>query len=548
MTSNGSSRRTSGATRPPAGPEHTVVIVGAGPGGICAGAMLRQRGIDDFLIVERARDFGGSWRDNDYPGIGVDVPGFTYQYSFAKNPDWSLLFPKGSEVLAYHQEVARRFGLYERARFGVTVVRELWSEAQQCWFLHTSTGEVITARFVISAVGAYILEKQDPGIEGYQDFAGITLRPTGWDHDYDLSGKRVAVIGTGASAVQIVPTIAPLVEHLDVFQRTPVWCLPKPDLKMPPWVRRGLRLPGVGAIVSAGAMVVVDLALRLMVSTPRAVFRPSANLFDKGGRAAYRLHLRRHIKDQTTREALMPSYGVLGKRPTLSNEFLRSFNRSNVDLHTTAIARINPDSVETVDGVQHQIDALVLATGYELFSDPESYRAGAVVGRDGFDLGTFYAENRLQAYQSVALPKLPNRWMLVGPYSWIGTGWHLLVEISAGHAVNVICEALRTGTSAAEVTQAAHDAYHRKILKQGRNIQYYFRTLNRGLRTYYVNSQGDMPYIRPTSLFQALRNSRRVDFADYGFTHHVDPVRTVVTDPEPVAETTGERGVKAVVR
>lgn len=548
MTSNGSTRRPTRAERPPAGPEHTVVIIGAGPGGICAAARLRQRGVDDFLIVEREADFGGSWRDNDYPGIGVDVPGFTYQYSFAKNPNWSLLFPKGSEVLAYHQEVARRFGLYERARFGVTVVRELWSEAQQCWFLHTSTGEVMTARFVISAVGAYILEKQDPGIEGYQDFAGTTLRPTGWDHDSDLTDKRVAVIGTGASAVQIVPAIAPVVGHLDVFQRTPVWCLPKPDLRMRRWMRRGLALPGVGATVSAGAMVVVDLALRLIVSTPGIVFRPSARGFDKGGRAAYRRYLRRQVKDQATREALMPSYGVVGKRPTLSNEFLRSFNRSNVDLHTAAIARINSDSVETVDGEQHQIDALVLATGYELFSDPESYRAGAVVGRDGFDLGTFYAENRLQAYQSVALPNLPNRWMLVGPYSWIGTGWHLLVEISAGHAVNVICEALRTGTSAAEVTQEAHDAYHRKILKQGRNIQYYFRTLNRGLRTYYVNSQGDMPYIRPTSLFQALRNSRRVDFADYRFSQHVDPVQLIIDDTEPVPETAGEREASAVVR
>ncbi|MFH5229319.1 flavin-containing monooxygenase [Antrihabitans spumae] len=498
-------------------PDHQTIIIGAGPGGICAGVRLKQNGLDDFVILERAHEVGGSWSDNDYPGIGVDVPGVTYQYSFARNAKWSRLFPKGAEVKAYHQDVAERFGLMPHLRFGVTVVREVWDETNQLWAIHTADGEVVTARFLISAVGAYIVAKEDPGIAGFADFGGKILRPTDWDHDYDLTGKRVAVIGTGASSVQITPAIAPEVAHLDVYQRTPVWCVPKPDLTMRPWMQKVLGIPGVGAGLSGVSLAAVDVVLRSVIYTPPAVFGPAARGFDAAARAAYRSYLRRIVVDEADREALAPKYGLLGKRPTTSNLFLQAFNRDNVDLVTTPIARITADAIETDDGVTHPIDALVVATGYELFSDPESYRTGTIVGREGFDLGEFYAENHLQAYESVAVPGLPNRWMLVGPYSWTGTGWHALVEISAGHAVHVIAEAIRRGKLDVEVSAAAHSKYHNMIRKQGRNVQYYFNTINKGLRTYYVNSQGDMPYIRPTSLLSARRASKHVRFDDYEF-------------------------------
>lgn len=503
-------------------PDHQIVIIGAGPGGICAGVRLKQQSLDDFVILERADEVGGSWRDNDYPGIGVDVPSITYQYSFARNPYWSRLFPKGAEVKEYHQAVARKFGLMPHLRFGVRVVREVWDEENQFWSLHTSDGAVITARFLISAVGAYIVAKEDPGIAGFADFAGKILRPTDWDHTYDLTGKRVAVIGTGASSVQITPAIAGEVGHLDVYQRTPVWCLPKPDLVIRPWMQQFLRVPGVGAALSGVSLVAVDLVLRSIIYTPAQVFGPAARLLDTSARAAYRGYLRMTVDDESDRAALMPAYGLLGKRPTTSNVFLRAFNRDNVELITTPITRITAHAVETADGATHPIDAMVAATGYELFSDPESYRTGAIVGRHGFDLGDFYAEHRLQAYESVAVPGLPNRWMLVGPYSWTGTGWHALVEISAGHAVRVIAEAIRRNALDVEVSEQAHNRYHTMIGKLGRNIQYYFTTINKGLRTYYVNSQGDMPYIRPTSLLRARRASKHVAFDDYIF----DTVRT----------------------
>jgi cation diffusion facilitator CzcD-associated flavoprotein CzcO len=521
------------------GPDHQIAIIGAGPGGICAGARLMQHGLGDFVILERAGEVGGSWRDNDYPGIGVDVPGLTYQYSFARNPGWSRLFPKGAEVKAYHQRVAQEYGLMPHLRFGVRVVREVWDDTNQWWSIHTADGTVITARFLISAVGAYIVAKEDPGIPGFSDFAGKILRPTDWDHDYDLTGKRVAVIGTGASSVQITPAIAQRVLHLDVYQRTPVWCLPKPDLAIAPSMQRLLRVPGVGAIVSGIVSAAIDLTLRTIIYTPPTVFGPAARRLDASARAAYRAYLSKVVHAESDRRALMPAYGLVGKRPTLSNTFLQAFNRDNVDLITTPITKITADAIETADGTTRPVDALVVATGYELFSDPESYRTGTVVGRDGFDLGTFYAEHRLQAYESVAVPGLPNRWMLVGPYSWTGTGWHSLVEISAGHAVRTISEAIGRDQHDVEISAQAHHRYHDMIRKRGRNIAYYFNTINEGLRTYYVNSQGDMPYIRPTSLLSARRSSRFVRFGDYTFT----AVDTAAVHASP---TTTERRTKAL--
>lgn len=512
-------------------PDHLVAIVGAGPGGICAAVQLKKRGIDDFVILEQESDFGGSWRDNHYPGLGVDVPGFTYQYSFARNPNWSRLFPKGGEVYEYHRDVARRFGLYDRARWNVRIEHEVWDDDAGFWRLATSDGSEITARFVISAIGAYIRAKEDPGIPGYLDFAGEVLRPNSWNHDYDLAGKRVAVIGTGASSVQITPSIASQVASLEVFQRTPVWALPKPDFPMSPAMQRLVAAPGVGSLLSGIANVVVEAALRLVYQTPRPVFRFAAPWFDRIARALYSGYLAAVVDDASTRKRLKPGYGLLGKRPTLSNSFLQAFNRSNVSLVDEPIDRIVPEGIVTKDGALHRFDAIVLATGYHLFSDPESYVEGAVVGRGGFDLGRFYNDQRLQAYQSVAVPKLPNRWMLVGPYSWIGTGWHELVEISSTHAANIIAEARARGQEIAEVREQAHRDYHAMIRRNDQNIDYYFNTVNRGLRTYYVNSAGDMPYIRPTSLFEARRASRHPDLGAYEFRAPLS-----VPDSEPHVE------------
>lgn len=498
-------------------PQYTVAVIGAGPAGIGAGVRLLEAGINDFVILERGAEPAGSWRDNDYPGIGVDVPSFTYQYSFAKNPSWSRMFPRGEEVKAYHCGIARDYGLYAHLQFGVDVVAEQWDDDAACWRLRTASGAEITAQFVLSAVGAFINPKNDPGIPGFDTFEGKVLRPTDWDHTYNLSGKRVGVIGTGASSVQITPAIAPKVKTLTVFQRTPVWCWPKPDFAIGPRLRLILGRQVTQTLLSGVALGLIETLTRLLVYTPALIAQPATVLMDSGARTLYRAYLLAAVRDRRTRRALTPRYGLLGKRPTLSNSFVQAFNRNNVELIGEAITEITPTGVRTADGHDHDLDALVVAVGYELFSDPETYKKGMVVGVDGFDLGEFYAAHKLQAYESVAVHGLPNRWMLVGPYSWTGTGWHFMVESSAQHAIRAITEALRRGAATVEVTAEAQRRYHEKITRQGRNINHYFRVRNEGLRTYYVNSQGDMPYIRPTTALQSRRSATGYPFDDYSW-------------------------------
>ncbi|GGK62275.1 hypothetical protein [Nocardia camponoti] len=216
-------------------------------------------------------------------------------------------------------------------------------------------------------------------------------------------------------------------------------------------------------------------------------------------------------------ERLIPDYGPIGKRPTASNTFLQSFNRANVALRTDRIDRVTASGIRTVDGVERDYDMIVLATGYEMFSDPESYHVGAVVGRDGFDLAEFFASKGLQAYESVAIPRLPNRWLISGPYSWTGSGWHTLVEVSATHAIRAITKGRERGATVVEVRESAHADYHDQVRSRGKLIKHYFTVQNAGLRTYYVNSQGDMAYLRPSTLCEARWRSRHFPIDDYRF-------------------------------
>ncbi|WP_067546266.1 flavin-containing monooxygenase [Nocardia crassostreae] len=498
-------------------PDFHVAVIGAGPGGIAAGVKLKKAGIDDFVILERADDVGGSWHENHYPGLGVDIPALAYQYSFARNPNWSRFFPRGAEVQRYHADVAARFGLYPHIRFRTNVEREVWDVDNHLWRLHTTGGATVTARFLISAVGAFIRPKDDPGIPGLADYAGKLQRPSDWDHDYDHTGKRVAVIGTGASSVQIVPAIAADTAELAVFQRTPVWCAPKPDFRMPPLARKVLAVPGLVAAGHGAVLVGVDLVLRVSTAAPLWLAKPAMWTFDKTTIRAYRLYLRAIVRDPDTARRLAPNHGMIAKRPTMSTGYILAFNRDNVNLITTPIDRFTENGIRTRDGADHDFDMIVLTTGYEVFSDAETYRPGTIVGRNGFDLGHFYTTQGLQSYQSVALPALPNRWTLVGPYSWTGTGWHAFIEMTADHAIRAIREATRRRATFISVRPEAHTAYHRTTYTRAAALRYYLSDLNAHVPTYYRNPQGDTTYIRPSGYFQASRATRHFPLTDYHY-------------------------------
>ncbi|GAA2287829.1 NAD(P)/FAD-dependent oxidoreductase [Actinomadura luteofluorescens] len=496
---------------PVAVPDAEVAIIGAGVSGIGMGIALQRAGIDDFVILERAGDIGGTWRDNVYPGIGVDVPAQAYQFSYALNPRWSRVFAPGSEVKEYLDRLADRYGMRRHVRLRTEVTERVWDESAGLWRLRTPAGEV-TARFVVSAIGAFV-DPKPAGIAGLDDFEGTVLRSSGWDHDYDLTGKRVAVIGTGASAVQIIPEIAPRTARLDVYQRTPIWVGPKLDAPVPPpvrWLFR--RAPRVqDAVRRAATRGVEKILVDLVVGNGKAPY-----VAQGGARLARSLWYRTQVKDPDTRRRLTPGYGLGCKRPSVSNTYLRTFNRPNVALVTDAIDRVTSTGVLTVDGRERDVDAIILATGFRLASDPEVYRRTPVRGRDGFDLATFYTENRLASYEGISIPGLPNHFMMFGPYGWVGGTWHQLVETTSAHVVRVIQEARRRGATSVEVRPEPTERWTHRMRERLAGSLW----ATNGCATansYYFDHHGDTPYLRPTSAAQAAHAARTFPLDDYAY-------------------------------
>ncbi|MEV0247435.1 NAD(P)/FAD-dependent oxidoreductase [Nocardia sp. NPDC050712] len=527
MTRNTGQRSATAAEQP----QHEVVVIGAGIGGICAGVKLQEIGIENFLIIDRVGGLGGTWYTHSYPDAGCDIPSTTYQFSFARKPDWDRFFAKRDQILEYLEQVAGDYDLPRRMRFHTAVMREEWDDDNALWRLHLESGEPITARFVISAVGAYINPKTRPNIPGLDSYTGVSMHPAEWNHDYDFTGKRVGIVGVGASTMQIAPELAQQAQHLDIYQRTPQVYLPKPDFVLRPWMQRFLALPGGSALVNGVAQGVIDSLLRVAVFTPPPVWKAAARGVDALGRNAYRGWVRYKVRDKQTREHLRPDFGIVCIRGGAGGDYLPTLNRDNVELITAGIAEITPNGIRGVDGVEREIDALVLATGYEVFSDPESYQPGTVIGRNGFDLGKFYNTEELKAYYSTAVAGIPNRFIMVGPYSWTGTAFHYFVENAMRHIAVVIDETRRRGAVAVEVRPEAQERFHQDMLRSGRNLSYYLETRCEGSNTYFVNSQGKSPYIRPWSLWKTYRKAIRFDREDYSY-------RTA----DPADQTSGLRG------
>jgi cation diffusion facilitator CzcD-associated flavoprotein CzcO len=491
-------------------PDHEVVVIGAGLGGLGMGIALRRAGIEDFVILERADDIGGTWRDNTYPGIAVDVPAQAYQFSFDLNPDWSRAFAPGHEVKDYIDRLAARHELRPHLRLNSEVTRRTWDDDAHLWRLEVNGAELL-ARHVVSAIGAFV-EPKPVDIPGVDRFTGKLLRSASWDHDYDLAGKRLAVVGTGASAVQIVPEVADVVDHLDVYQRTPIWVAPKVDPRTGPSTRVLFRrFPAAQQLVRRLSTRQVEAMLvDMVVNHHRFPYGPQAVawLLANGW-------YRRQVQDPEVRRKLTPDYGFGCKRPSVSNTYLSTFNRSHVDLVTDPIEEIVPEGIRA-GGCVREVDAIVLATGFRLASDPAVYRRTPVTGRDGFDLATHYAEQRLGSYESISLPKLPNHFMIFGPYGWTGGTWHQLVEIASEHIVRVILEARRRGATAVEVTPEAADDWTEEMRRRMEGSLFQNNYCGPA-RSYYFDHHGDTPFLRPTSSSAARRAARTFPFEHYRF-------------------------------
>jgi cation diffusion facilitator CzcD-associated flavoprotein CzcO len=491
-------------------PDHEVAIIGAGLSGLGMGAALLRAGIDDFVILERAGDVGGTWRDNTYPGIGVDIPTFAYQFSYELKPDWSRVFAKGEEVKSYIDDYVVKYDLGKHLRFHSEVMARTWDEEHDLWRLKVNGGET-TARFVISAIGAFV-DPKPCELPGLDDFGGEIIHSARWDHDVDLNGKRVAIVGTGASAVQIIPSIARDVAQLDVYQRTPIWVGPKFDPKIPSWIKTLFRrVPVTQRITRAVASAIVEFILIFLVVNYRRVKFAQGWIENSNKR-----FLKQSVKDPELRRKLTPDYGMGCKRPSVSNHYLRTFNRDNVELITEPIERVTTGGIHTLDGEERPVDVLVLATGFRMASDPENYRRTPVRGRNGFDLATHYAENRLKSYEGVSMPELPNHFMIFGPYGWTGASWHVLVETAARHITRVIHECRKRGATQVEVTREATDRFF-ALVEERMSHSLWFSSNCATANSYYFDHHGDVPFLRPTSGRQAHRASRTFPLEDYSY-------------------------------
>jgi cation diffusion facilitator CzcD-associated flavoprotein CzcO len=489
-------------------PDHEVAVIGGGFSGIGTAIKLDKAGIRDWVLIEAGDGVGGAWHWNTYPGIGVDIPSFSYQFSFEQRSDWSRVYAPGEELKAYAEHCMDEYDLRSRTRLNTAVSGAAFDEENHLWRLDVAEGPPITARFVVGATGIFSQPKP-PDIPGLDSFAGTVMHSARWDHGEDLRGKRVAIIGTGASAVQIIPSIAPEVEQLTVLQRTPIWCLPKPDRQLGPRAQRVLeRVPGAQRAARVLSQAYVELQFPLA-----AHYHGTLKLATAGERQALKT-LRRQVKDPVVRDKLTPRYGLGCKRPSFSNQYLPTFNRPNVFLETTPIEAITPAGVRVENGTEHEIDVLICATGFQVF-DKGNMPAFPVQGSDGVELAAWWDENRFQAYEGVSVPGFPNIFLILGPYGFNGASYFTLIENQARHIVRCLSRARDRGSTSVEISEEANRRYWEAMLGR-RDRQVFFSGTCSTANSYYFDSHGDAPF-RPATTLEVAWRSAHFDLDDYRF-------------------------------
>lgn len=486
-----------------------AVVIGAGFSGIGFGIKLKDAGFDDFLILDEATGPGGTWHWNTYPGIAVDIPSFSYQFSFEKRPDWSRSYAKGNELKNYAEHCVEKYHLQEHLRFGYTVTAAEWMDDAGHWRISAvgPSGDVtLTATFVVNACG--ILSRPNlPDIEGVGDFDGITMHTSRWDHNQDLRGKRVAIIGTGASAVQIIPAIAPEVAELTVFQRTPIWCMPKPDFPLGVPIRWCLKhLPFAQATTWLLSQTFVEATFPVP-----AHYEGRLHLRKPAEKLAL-AYLRSQVKDPVTRSKLTPEYGIGCKRPSFHNSYLATFNRANVHLETSPITRITSNAVHSVDAVPREIDVLILATGFKVM-DPDNMPTYRLRGAHGDTMAEWFQDRRLQSYEGISLPGFPNYFTIFGPYGYNGSSYFNLIEAQTEHILRVLVHARDVRATYVEVTEDANDRFFAEMMQRRRH-QIFWQDSCARANSYYFDKHGDVP-LRPTTTLESKLRSRRFDLADY---------------------------------
>jgi cation diffusion facilitator CzcD-associated flavoprotein CzcO len=477
--------------------EVDVAVVGSGFSGLCMAIKLREAGIEDFVVLERGAKVGGTWWFNTYPGCGCDVPSHLYSFSFASNPDWTRTYSKQPEIEAYLQRVAEDFDVERSVRLGTTVTGADWDEDGQRWRVATDKGDV-SARVLVSAAGA-LSDPKTPEIDGLDRFQGTTFHSAQWDHGYDVTGKRVAVIGTGASAIQFVPAIAPKVERMHVFQRTAPWIMPHTDRPIRARERRLYRrFPLLQRLVRGGIYSGRELLVLGFVKQPRLM-----KLVEKLARK----HMDRQISDPELRRKVEPGYTIGCKRILPSNEWYPALGRENVELVTDGVAEVRERSIVTGGGEEVEVDAIVFGTGFNVTDMPV---ARYVRGRAGRTLDEHW-EGSPRAHLGSTVPGFPNLFMLLGPNTGLGhSSMVYMIESQVAYVIDALKEMRRRGAGTAEVRAEAVRAYNEALDERMEDTVW-----STGCSSWYLDDTGRNATLWPDWTFAFRRRAARFDPAEY---------------------------------
>jgi len=488
-------------------PDFSVAIIGSGFGGIGMAARLKRAGVHDLVVLERDESLGGTWRDNSYPGAACDVPSHLYCFSFAPNPGWSRSFSPQPEIRAYLNRVAAAEGVTGHIRFGHEVTAARWDPDGRLWRVETRGRPPLTARFLVSAAGP-LADPMIPDLPGLENFAGTVFHSATWDHQHDLTGRKVAVIGTGASAIQFVPRIQPQAGRLDLYQRTPPWIIPRRDRAITPpeqWLYRNLPL----------TQKLARTGIYWARESYALGFTKRPALLGAAEKIALR-HLARQVPDPALRARLTPDYRMGCKRILLSNDFYPALTRPNVSLVTDTIAEIRDKSIVSRDGTERETDTIIFGTGFHVTDFPVAQRIWSAAGVSLAQQWTRAAPGRgPDSFRGTTAPGFPNLFVLTGPNTGLGHNSQVfMIEAQIRYATAAVRYARDRGATRVEVRPRAQAAYDRTLQRKMRKTVW----VTGGCRSWYLDPDGRNVTLWPDFTWAFARQTRRFDPASYEVT------------------------------
>ncbi|MDA2814337.1 NAD(P)/FAD-dependent oxidoreductase [Nocardiopsis sp. RSe5-2] len=480
-------------------PHYRVAVIGSGFSGIGMAARLKRAGLTSLVLLERAHDVGGTWRDNTFPGAACDVPSHLYSLSFRLNPGWSRTFSGQEEIQAYLQRVAEEEDVYRHVRFGFGVSGTYWEPAANRWRIESEDGRTVTAQFLISACGA-LADPSVPDIPGLADFQGTVFHSARWDHSHDLSGRSVAVIGTGASAIQFVPQIQPKVGRLDLYQRTPPWVIPKHDrdvTRLERWLFHNV--PGAQQVFRKNIYWGRETYVLGFVKYPALM---------KGVAALAKAHLKRQVKDPELRAKLVPDFVPGCKRLLLSNDYYPSLDKPNVEVVTDGIKEIREKSVLAADGTEREVDTIIFGTGFHVTDMPAAKMVHDAEGRSIWDRWG----DDLESLKGTTVSGYPNLFILAGPNTGPGHTSHVFfLEAQMRYVMSALRFAARNRVDRLEALPEAQTAYSARMQHKTRDSVW----VTGGCDSWYLNSKGRNVTLWPGFSFEYALQTLRFDPHNY---------------------------------